>query len=299
MRSVGFFYWGWACPIRSYIQGCGDCFAPCLVHGKLHLPGAGWLIRGMLPIIPELRNYPFQIPGLGTATLDFRDTAAFGMVNYSLEDFGDDKHLLNWLRRILRPGDVLWDVGANIGVVTTYFARTLPTLASIHAFEPNPSVLKTLCPLFSNSPLVHVHAVGLGHKDDVLRLQTLGADTAWGTVARKIEGGPGVEVRIRQGDGYRREQGIPAPNVIKIDVEGFEPQVMAGLQGTIAEAKPCIVLEHIWLSEEQLRQLTAPDYLLRFIMEDGTVSADFGKRMQGYNAILMHSSDPRRAEIGL
>ncbi|HMJ64489.1 MAG TPA: FkbM family methyltransferase [Candidatus Binatia bacterium] len=270
----------------------------CLVHGKLHLPGAGWLIRRMLPIVPQLRNYPFKIPGVGTAMLDFRDTAALGMLNYSLDDFGDDKQLLKWLRRLLRPGDVLWDVGANLGYLTMYFAKTSPDLASIHAFEPNPAPLKTLQPLFSGSRLVRVHPVGLGSRDETMQLRTLGTDTGWGTVARSLEGQPGTEVRIRKGDSYRREQGIPSPNVMKIDVEGFEPEVMSGLQSTISEVRPCIVLEHIWLSDEQLRKLTPPDYSLRFIMEDGTLSTDFSNRMQGINAILVHSADTRKEVLG-
>jgi hypothetical protein len=152
--------------------------------------------------------------------------------------------------------------------------------------------------LFSGSRLVHVHPVGLGSRDEVMQLQTQGTDTAWGSVARKVEGRPGTEVRIRQGDTYRREKGIPAPNVLKIDVEGFEPEVIAGLQSTITDARPCIVLEHIWLSDEQVRQLTPPGYLLRFIMEDGSLSTDFSTRMKGFNAILMHPADPRKEILG-
>jgi FkbM family methyltransferase len=225
--------------------------------------------------------------------LDFRDEPAFGVLNYLLSDFGDDTQLIGRLEQLLRPGDVMWDVGANVGYLAMHFARRLPPLSSIHAFEPNPAALKTLGGLFVEYPRVQVHPVGLGLKNEFLELQTLPTSTSWGTVARKIEGGTGTKVPIRRGDEYRREKGIPFPDLIKIDVEGFEPHVLAGLRETISHAKPVIVVEHIWLSDEQLREICPDGYLIYFIMEDGTLSSDFGKRMQGYNAILVHTADSR------
>ena len=104
-------------------------------------------------------------------------------------------------------------------------------------------------------------------------------------------------VPIRIGDEYRREHNLPPPNVVKIDVEGFEPQVLAGLRLTIQESKPAIVLEHIWLSDEQLRESIPEGYFIWFIMKEGTLSADFRSRMQDSNAILVHTSDPRTTAL--
>jgi FkbM family methyltransferase len=268
-----------------------------LVHGKLHLPGAGWLIRRMIRFVPSLTRYPLHVAGVGTAILDFRDEAAFGMLNVLLGDLGQDRQLIGRMEGLLRPGDVLWDVGANIGYLTMHFARRFPELSSIQAFEPNPAALKTLQGLFIEYPRVQVHPVGLGASDEVLELQALPNSTSWGTVTGKLQGGTRTKVPIRRGDDYRRQCGLALPNVMKIDVEGFEPNVLAGLRETISEARPAIVLEHIWLSDEQLRQLCPPGYAFYFIMEDGSLSQDFAQRMQGYNVIIIDPADSRASRL--
>jgi FkbM family methyltransferase len=50
-------------------------------------------------------------------------------------------------------------------------------------------------------------------------------------------------VKIAVGDDYRVEQGLPAPDLIKIDVEGFERQALTGLQRTIKESAPAVLME--------------------------------------------------------
>src|SRR5580658_10305116 len=89
-----------------------------VVHGRLHMPGAGWLLKRLAPMLPGLQTYPCPVPEVGVALLDFRDEAAFGMVNSLLGDLGRDAGLYRCLEEALQPGDVFWDVGANIGIVS-------------------------------------------------------------------------------------------------------------------------------------------------------------------------------------
>jgi hypothetical protein len=74
---------------------------------------------------------------------------------------------------------------------------------------------------------------------------------------------------------------------LKIDVEGFEPSVFAGLAQTIATHRPAIVFEHIWLSDEEIRQLIPEGYTLRFILDDGKLESDFAVRRNGHDAVLL------------
>jgi FkbM family methyltransferase len=264
----------------------------CFVHGKLRLPGAGWLIRRMVHVAPGLKAYPLRVDGFGTAIVDFRDNAAFGLLNVVLGDYGDDSHLFHWLDSQIRPGDVLWDIGANVGYFALYFARPPHRLKAIHSFEPNPRALRTLQSLFANHPCVSVHPVGLGEHDQQLPMSVAVEGSQLGSLVRTIEGAGTMMVTIRRGDDYQRETGIPAPNIIKIDVEGFEPQVMKGLTATILDKQPLIVLEHIWLSDEQLAHLMPKGYEISFLMPDGSLSKDFATRMQVSNAVLTPNSKP-------
>ncbi len=257
------------------------------VHGSLHLPGAGWLIRKSLPYVQGLHTYRFKWPGVGTATLDFRDQAAFGMLNFQLGDFGMDKHLVESLETALQPGDVFWDVGANIGLISGYFSQPRFGLRAIHAFEPNPVPLGPLQSLFRDHPRVTVHPVALGDQDGELEMAACQDGSQISSVVRSIEGGRTIKIPVRAGDNYRRQLGLPAPQVMKIDVEGFEPNVFAGLSETIAENRPILFIEHAWLSDEQLRQLIPPSYHIRFILHNEPPVDDWAQRKKGLDAVLI------------
>jgi len=267
-----------------------------VVHGRLHLPGAGWLLRRLAPMLPGLQAYPFPVPEVGVALLDFRELEAFGMVNLLLGD-PHDVNLLRCLEKALQPGDVFWDVGANIGIVSGYFAQPRFQLSSLHAFEPNPGPLKTLQSLFSANARCIVHPFGLGDEDQMITLNLSAVGSSLGSMSRDLHEGKQIQVQVRRGDAVRRELGLPAPQVMKIDVEGFEPSVLAGLTETIAEHRPILVFEHLFLSDEQIKELVPRDYALFFIQDDGSITTDFSERRKGHDAIVVPAEKAGRLSL--
>jgi FkbM family methyltransferase len=258
-----------------------------LVHGRLHLPGAGWLIRRMVPWVPGLQRYPLEVPGVGTAVLDFRDDAAFSFLNIYLGELRDDRVLHAWLGRLLGPTSVFWDVGANVGYLSMHLVRQPGLVGHIEAFEPNPKTFATLSSLLQNHPRVKVHNLGLGDKDAELEMQLLPGSSAYGSVARRFQDGKTIRVQIRQGDAYQRAQNLPLPDVLKIDVEGFEPQVIEGLAETIRIKRPFVIFEHHFIEEASMRRLTPPGYQLLFLVGEDELTADFSQRMRGIDALLV------------
>jgi hypothetical protein len=85
-----------------------------LLHGKLRLRGGGWLLRRAARVIPGLRDYPFPVPEVGTARLDFRDEGVFCLVNFCAGELGPDGPLIDAIEKVIQRGDVFWDIGANI-----------------------------------------------------------------------------------------------------------------------------------------------------------------------------------------
>lgn len=270
-----------------------------VIHGRLQLPGAGWLLRRLAPTLPGLQAYPFPVPEVGVAVLDFREIEAFGMVNLLLGDLRNNANLYRCLETALQPGDVFWDVGANIGTVSGYFAHPRFKLSSLHAFEPNPGPLKTLQSLFSANSRCTVHPFGLGDKDQIITLHLSSVGSSVGSISRDFHEGKQIQVQVRRGDAVRRELRLPAPNVMKIDVEGFEPSVFAGLAETIAEHRPIIVFEHIFLSDEQIKELIPKDYLLYFIQDNGLIATDFSVRRNGHDAIIVPPVKAGRVKLEL
>jgi FkbM family methyltransferase len=256
------------------------------VHGRLHLPGAGWLIRRVAPYCHGLQRFSLNVPGIGTALLDFRDLAAMGWLNYRLGEHGTDIVLYTYMARFLRPDSVLWDIGANIGTLTAYFASPKFALRSIEAFEPNPNLTPSLQALFSAHPRVHVHSMGLGHTNSELELH-LGCSSSLSSIKRKFDTGRTIRVPIFQGDGALEKFNLPLPDVIKVDVEGFEAEVFTGLQNTIRTRRPVIFFEHLFFTDEQIRQMIPERYEIRLLLDDGRITADFGLRTLGHDAVLI------------
>ncbi len=268
-----------------------------VVHGRLHLPGAGWLIRRLALLLPGLQAYPLPVPEVGVALLDFREVEAFGMVNLLLGELGNNANLYRCLQEAIQPGDVFWDIGANVGTVSGYFAHPRFKLSSLHAFEPNPGPLKTLQSLFSGNSRCFVHPFGLGDKDQMISLNLSSAGSSVGSMSRDLHEGRQIQVQVRRGDTMRRELRLPAPQVVKIDVEGFETSVFAGLTETIAEHRPILVFEHLFLSDEQIRELIPIGYLLYFIQDDGSMETDFTARRNGHDAIIVPSEKAGRLRL--
>lgn len=128
----------------------------------------------------------------------------------------------------LRQGDCVWDVGANVGYYTRLFSKRVGEQGRVFAFEPSPvnfGRLASVCASLGNVTLLHS---GQGREDSKLRFQQ-GADEL-GATSRIVEAdSAGVIVDIRSGASVIHGGEVLVPNAIKIDVEGFEYEVLKGL----------------------------------------------------------------------
>lgn len=255
-------------------------------HGRLHLRGAGALLRAAARFIPGLQAYPYPLPGVGTITLDFREGSSCGMVNVSMGELEPNVFLFSLMERCLTPGAVVWDVGANVGWVCVHFLQPQLRVASIQAFEPNPSALEPLLSLFGRHPLVKVHAFGLGDRNETAQMNVLAGASQLASLKQTFAGHESIPIPIRRGDDAQSELNLPWPDVIKIDVEGFEPEVVAGLPNTIARKQPIIFFEYQFLTDEEIRGMIPAGYDILLMMDDGTLTADFTRRVLGHDAVL-------------
>ena len=264
------------------------------VHGRLHLPGAGWLLRALAPHVRGLQSFPLAIPNVGTTVVDFRDSAVMGLLNFRLGEFDTNCVLFRCVEKFLRPGDVVWDVGANVGTFTAYCSAPRFGVRAIESFEPNPGVWPVLRSLFAEQPRVHLHPFGLGAKDEQLELQ-LGGDSSLASIKRTSGSAGIVSVAIRHGDSAAAELNLPPPDLIKVDVEGFEAEVLAGLRQTIERRRPVIFFEHLFCTDEQIRAFVPARYHLRLLLDDGRITGDLALRELGHDTVLI--PDERLAEL--
>ena len=129
----------------------------------------------------------------------------------------------------LKQGDCVWDVGANVGYYTRSFSDRVGDAGVVFAFEPSPVNyvrLTAACSILKN---VRQLQSGLGSENGKLTFQQ-GTDDL-GATSRVVESSAAnaVVVDIRSGSSLIAEGDALPPNAIKIDVEGFELEVLLGL----------------------------------------------------------------------
>jgi FkbM family methyltransferase len=162
--------------------------------------------------------------------------------SYHLGLLGNCEPELRHLGRLTQPGGCAVDVGANLGLYAYAMARVH---VEVHAFEPNPVVTRALQAW--RNPRVHVHAVALASEQTTATLRIPVQDgmplTGWASL------GSG---RLPSANSYEELQvttktldefALRDVRLIKIDVEGYEVEVLRGAAGTIERSRPVMVVE--------------------------------------------------------
>jgi FkbM family methyltransferase len=142
----------------------------------------------------------------------------------------------------LEKGSVILDVGANIGLSTIAMAIAAPE-ATIISFEPSPKNFEFLCRNVRQfGPRIETRLAAASNEPGTLNLH-LSRVGAWSHVVgtSHIDGDiPVVQVEARRLDDLIEEI---RPALIKIDVEGHEPEVIAGAKRLIESARPTVCME--------------------------------------------------------
>jgi FkbM family methyltransferase len=136
------------------------------------------------------------------------------------------------VRRLLRPGDVAVDVGANHGWYSLVMAQAVGPAGAVHAIEPLPALTSALRRNIALNPSlkVQVHAVAAGAEDGTLELHVFDDLPHGHTSAARLGG----TYRSQVVPCKRLDDLIPnQPTLVKVDVEGFEPEVLAGATGLL------------------------------------------------------------------
>jgi len=150
---------------------------------------------------------------------------------------------LEIIRQWCRPGSVFCDIGANIGNHSLYALKFLRVRSAI-LFEPNPIAINILRSNLELNNVVRrcdLSNLGVGLSDtpgDGLAIVAPRKNLGAGRLVPSEDGSGSLKV-VRGDDALAGRQ----VDFIKIDVEGMEMSVLAGLAQTIARSRPRIFIE--------------------------------------------------------
>jgi FkbM family methyltransferase len=177
----------------------------------------------------------------------------------------------------------LMDVGANIGVYSVYLSD-VPSLVSIHAFEPTPSTYSILTQnigLTHTPDKIHASPIALSREDGSMDFaiygDLAGSNAIADTTHSKATPTQIVTVTTRKLDSLIKGQGETF--VCKIDVEGHELGVIEGAQGYLQNNRGLLQVETFPKNRRQLRlALSNLGYDILFRMKNDFFFTNVSKR---------------------
>jgi FkbM family methyltransferase len=144
---------------------------------------------------------------------------------------------------ILRPGDTVVEVGANIGAHTLYLAGQVGPRGKVFAFEPQRPLFHLLCGNLALNEIFNVYALlaAGGREAGKIRVPLADYSSPHNFAGLSLGGsGSGEEVEVIPVDAL----GLAALRLLKVDVEGMESEVLAGAAQTIKRLRPVIYVEN-------------------------------------------------------
>jgi FkbM family methyltransferase len=165
------------------------------------------------------------------------------------------------------------DVGAHVGFFTLPAARRLVDLGRVIAIEPHPARFRFLRENVARNGLANVDCLpcAVGEREGTATLYDLDASLVPHPRDVSLEHSHGRPFRVplRTIDGLCEEAGISDITLVKIDVEGFEPQVLRGMRSTLARWKPSVVFEALTADSlsASSQQLAQHGYAVRQVDE--------------------------------
>jgi FkbM family methyltransferase len=158
--------------------------------------------------------------------------------------------IIDAMKRLMKPGDVFLDVGANVGYLSAFAAGIVGKRGQVHCFEPVPAYFHRLERLVELNPehsiLANCKAAGEEPGSCTIYVTR---EPGQNTMVLAYKSGPEIistlKVPVIRLDSYLAERNINRISLVKIDAEGYELPILKGLRGFFERSKqrPAVICE--------------------------------------------------------
>lgn len=211
-----------------------------------------WLGRWALRALPDVR-WKIRVHPIGRLEIRLRRDRNSWLRSPILSD----GFMLGALQRLIRRGDVVYDIGANIGIYSRFMVQEFGA-GRVYAFEPvagnYPRLVRNL-EIGGCGNRAQALELAIGDEDGLADFQSDNTSALTGALDSVNHGTasrnrvqyhlpPQVEqVRVARLDTVIRERSLAPPDVVKLDIEGAEAMALRGARNLLEEGKPRWVIE--------------------------------------------------------
>jgi FkbM family methyltransferase len=228
--------------------------------------------RGDGPVYRRMRLGPVTVWG---------EVSHFSFGTTYLHRRGYEPETVALFAGALRPGGTVVDVGANHGYFTVLAAALLGPTGRVEAFEPNPAVADALAEVLARNAVagrVSVHRVALSDREGHARffVSVAAANDGFSSLLATddalehgvIRADHSIRVPTLTFDAFAERAGLGRVDLMKLDVEGAEAMVLRGMERTLAERPPRLIVCETMPESPAARMLASHGYSIRPLDEN-------------------------------
>lgn len=199
-------------------------------------PLTNWTIRQLLP-----KQILFE---KAVVVLNPKDPVVSGALRFGVYEKTESQ----WFQSVCQPGMTFLDVGANIGYYTALGSHLVGLKGKVISLEPDPESFSYLEQTISanNSSNVLAFQVAASDKKTLLPLYISTENRGDNRLYASSEDRTEILVKTQPLDELLFEHNIDQVDLIKIDVQGYEPKVIEGLKKTISRSQQIVLITEFW-----------------------------------------------------
>lgn len=173
--------------------------------------------------------------------------------------------IFKFLDSFLKEGMTYCDIGANIGLYSIFAAKRVGFNGKVFSFEPQSETYKRMVENINTNNLKNIYTENkaVGNKNGLITMQQ-NYDSAKSYIAVDTEDGESVEIITF--DSFIDEKNLKSIDYLKIDVEGYEYNVLIGMKNFLKNTPPKII--QIELYENFLNRSGATINMVKTLFED-------------------------------
>jgi FkbM family methyltransferase len=203
----------------------------------LPIPGKGRLAEAILRHVRSREVECHPLPGI---TVSLRP-------NQRIERWmwagAYERELVQLMKRTLKSGMTVLDVGANIGYFSALASGLVGSSGQVHAFEPMPKNLSRLRQNLSVFRWAHTFPYAVGDATGTAVIHFNESEDGWASLLSGHDLERRADINVIRLDDWIHHHAINRIDFMKIDIEGGEFRALQGAQEILSRFRPVIVAE--------------------------------------------------------